>query len=83
MTTTSVMIAVVLALLPGCAPLLAGTTDPGKIAAIMQATNAAGCIYTRASASPWASVTTILVGAWGEPRPSLEECWRQLPTENP
>lgn len=66
-----------------CTTLLAGTTDPGKVQAIMQSTNAAGCIYTRASASPWASITTIIVGAWGDPRPSLTECWQQLPRDNP
>lgn len=67
----------------GCGPLLAGTTDPAKVGEIMKTTNAAGCIYTRASARPWASITTIVVGAWGEPRPNLQECWQQLPRENP
>jgi len=83
MKLATIVAAGAVCLLVGCAPLLTGTTDPAKISAIMQSTNAAGCIYARASAAPWASITTIIVGTWGDPRPSLQECWKQLPPELP
>lgn len=66
-----------------CGFLLTGTTDPGKVQAIMDSTHARGCIYARASASPWASASTVLVGTWGDPPPSLEECWKNLPPAMP
>ena len=80
------LIAAVIALtllLHGCAPLLTGTTDPGKVAAIMESTNARGCIFTRASASPWASAVIYLMGTWGDPAPELERCWKVLPPLGP
>lgn len=67
----------------GCALLLTGSTDPAKVAAIMDSVNARGCIFARASATPWASATTVIVGTWGEPAPDLATCWEQLPTVAP
>jgi len=67
----------------GCAPLIAGTSDPAHVKTIMQATHARGCIYARASAAPWAQVTTILVGTWGEKAPTYEDCWKGLPAGIP
>jgi len=66
-------------ILAGCAPLIAGTSDPAHVKTIMQATHARGCIYARASAAPWAQVTTILVGTWGKDAPTYEDCWKGLP----
>jgi hypothetical protein len=68
---------------PGCGLLLTGSNDPGKVQTIMDSTNARGCIYARASASPWASATIVLVGTWGDPPPTLDECWKQLPPDLP
>jgi hypothetical protein len=69
--------------LPACGFLLTGSTDPGKVQSIMDSTHARGCIYTRASATPWASATTILVGTWGDPPPTMKECWQYLPPTTP
>ena len=69
--------------LTGCPLLLTGTTDPGKVQAIMDSTHARGCIYARASATPWASATTVLVGTWGDPPPTMKECWSTLPPAVP
>jgi hypothetical protein len=69
--------------LTSCGLLLTGSTDPAKVQAIMDSTNARGCIYARASATPWASASTILVGTWGDPPPSLKECWQTLPPATP
>ena len=74
---------VILVLLFGCAPMLAGTTDPGKIQTIMDSTHARGCIYTRASASPWASVVTYLIGTFGDPPQPIADCWKALPPASP
>jgi hypothetical protein len=82
MILTFLAIALIVAL-TGCGLLLTGSTDPGKVQAIMDSTHARGCIYARASAAPWASATTILVGTWGEPPPTLEECWKTLPPNLP
>jgi len=69
--------------LTSCGFLLTGSTDPGKVQAIMESTHARGCIYARASAEPWAKATTILVGTWGDPPPSMSECWDKLPPSAP
>lgn len=70
-------------LLTACGFLLTGSTDPGKVQTIMDSTHARGCIYARASALPWASATTVLVGTWGDPPPSMKECWSTLPPSSP
>jgi len=70
-------------IMAGCAPLLTGTSDPGKIQTIMDSTKARGCIYSRASAKPWVSATVVLVGTFGEPPPTMAECWKHLPPELP
>ena len=69
--------------LTSCGLLLTGSTDPAKVQAIMDSTKARGCIYARASATPWAAASTILVGTWGDPPPSLKECWQTLPPATP
>jgi len=66
-------------LLTGCAPLLTGTTDPAQVKAIMESTNARGCIYARASAAPWAQATTVIIGTWGQDGPRFEDCWKGIP----
>jgi hypothetical protein len=66
-----------------CGFLLTGSTDPGKVQTIMDSTHARGCIYTRVSAQPWASATTVLVGTWGDPPPTMKECWTTLPPSAP
>jgi len=70
-------------MLTGCALLLTGTSDPAKIQTIMDSTKARGCIYSRASAKPWVSATVVLVGTFGDPPPTMAECWKQLPPELP
>jgi len=83
---SSVMLLFVLlltALASACGFILTGSNDPAKVQAIMDSTHARGCIYARASATPWASATTVLVGTWGDPPPSLEECWKTLPPDLP
>jgi hypothetical protein len=72
-----------LSLCASCGYLLTGSTDPAKVEKIMDSTHARGCIYARASATPWASASTVLVGTWGDPPPSLEECWKNLPPAMP
>lgn len=74
---------IVAALLFGCAPLLTGTNDPGKVQAIMDSIHARGCVYARVSASPWAQAITYLVGTWGDPPPDMASCWQQLPPVAP
>jgi hypothetical protein len=75
--------ALLFAALTGCSFLLTGSNDPGKVQTIMDSINARGCIYARASAKPWASATTVLVGTWGDPPPTIKECWQYLPPELP
>jgi len=70
-------------ILHACGFLLTGSTDPGKVKTIMDSTHARGCIYTRVSAQPWASATTVLVGTWGDPPPTMKECWTTLPPAAP
>jgi len=87
-TPTNLAIAALLLLcaalvIPSCGFLLTGSTDPGKIQAIMDSTNARGCIYARASTLPWVSTTTVLVGTWGDPPPTMKECWSTLPPASP
>jgi len=81
--TQALLPALSIAATTACAPLLTGTTDPAQIKSIMESTNARGCIYARVSATPWASATTVIVGTWGDPPPSLEECWKGLPAGIP
>jgi len=83
LTLLGLLLIALIVALSGCATLLTGTTDPGQVKAIMESTNARGCIYARVSATPWASATTVVVGTWGDPPPSLEECWKGLPTGIP
>jgi len=87
-TPTNLAIAALLLLcaalaFPACGFLLTGSTDPGKVQTIMDSTHARGCIYTRVSAQPWASATTVLVGTWGDPPPTMKECWTTLPPAAP
>jgi len=56
-------------------------TDTTQQVAIMAQQNARGCVYLRANAAPWANVTTIIVGTWGQDPPSYTECWKGLPAE--
>jgi hypothetical protein len=83
-TAAPPLLALLLALLASaCGLILTGSNDPAKVQAIMDSTHARGCIYARASATPWASATTVLVGTWGDPPPSLDECWKTLPPTMP
>jgi hypothetical protein len=73
-------------LLSGCSGLgilQNPATDTTQQTAIMAQQNARGCIYFKANAAPWASVTTILVGTWGSSPPSYAECWKGLPAGMP
>lgn len=83
MKIATIVAAGAVGLLVGCAPLLTGTNDPAKVQTIMDSTHARGCIYSRASAKPWVSATVVLVGTFGEPPPTMAECWKQLPPELP
>ena len=65
--------------LNACGFLLTGKTDAGQIQQIMDAIDARGCIYFRASATPYASAGTLIVGTWGTPPLLLSECWQALP----
>jgi len=67
----------------GCGFLLTGSTDPASVKAIMESVHARGCVYARASAAPWVSAVTVLVGTWGDPPPPFQECWAQLPPMSP
>lgn len=58
-------------------------TDTSQQAAIMQQQNARDCVYFKANAAPWAQVTTIIVGTWGQNPPSYAECWQGLPAGIP
>lgn len=82
--TSRVVAALVAGLLAGgCAPLLTGSTDPKDIRDIMQTQNARGCLYARASATPWAQATIIVIGTWGPDPPPYEQCWQGLPSGIP
>ena len=83
LVTPALLILCTALLIPACGFLLTGSTDPGKVQTIMDSTHARGCIYARASAQPWASATTVLVGTWGDPPPSMKECWTTLPPAVP
>jgi len=78
-----IAVVIIALMLHGCATLLTGTNDPAKVEAIMNSTHIRGCVYTRASGTPWASVVTYLVGTFGEPQPSLDECRKTLPPNSP
>lgn len=56
-------------------------TDTTQQLAIMQQQNSRGCVFLRANAQPWANVTTILVGTFGQSPPTYEQCWQGLPRE--
>ena len=71
-------------LLSGCSGLgflQNPATDTTQQIAIMQQQNARGCVYLRANAQPWASVTTIIVATFGQAPPTYEQCWQGLPRE--
>lgn len=67
----------------GCGFLLTGTTDPGRMAEILKAEKARGCVYARASGRPWADAGLLLVGTWGVNPPTYAECWQGLPPGGP
>lgn len=67
----SLLLAVVLAALPGC--YASQSLD------IMREQNARGCIFARAAATPWASGGILLVGTWGQNPPTYSQCWQNLP----
>jgi len=69
--------------LSACAPLLTGTASTSDALKVMKAENARGCIYVRASATPWAQATLLLVGTWGAKPPEYSECWKGLPAGVP
>ena len=73
----------VVVLCAGCGFLLTGTTDPAAVKAIMDSIHARGCLYARASAAPWASAVTVIVGTWGQPAPELDQCFKSTPTGIP
>lgn len=75
------LLALALAGCSGLGILQNPATDTTQQVAIMAQQNARGCVYLRANAAPWASVTTIIVGTWGQDPPSYAECWRDLPAE--
>lgn len=81
--TLFTLILLLVLVLSSCAFLLTGSNDPAKVQTIMDSTHSRGCIYARASANPWASATVVLVGTFGDPPPTLTECWKQLPPELP
>jgi len=83
LVTPALLLLCSILLIPACGFLLTGSTDPGKVQTIMDSTHARGCIYTRVSALPWASATTVLVGTWGDPPPTMKECWSTLPPAVP
>jgi len=83
MTTYRALLGTALVLLAGCAPLLTGTASTSDALKVMKAENARGCIYVRASATPWAQATLLLVGTWGAKPPDYEECWKGLPAGIP
>ncbi len=58
-------------------------TNTAQQEAIMAQQNARGCVYFKANAQPWANVTTLLVGTWGQNPPTYAECWQGLPAGMP
>ncbi len=70
-------------LLAGCARILTGTGSTEEALAIMREQNARGCIYAKGKAQPWADVTIIVVGTWGQEPPPYDQCWSGLPSGIP
>lgn len=67
----------------GCAPLLTGTNSVEDALKVMREQNARGCLYLKGKAQPWADVTLMVVGTWGQEPPAYAECWTGLPTAAP
>jgi hypothetical protein len=70
-------------LLAGCGAMLTGSASSSDSLKVMAQENARGCIYIRASATPWAQATLILIGTWGQDPPLYSECWLGLPAGIP
>lgn len=47
---------------------------------IMRDTNARGCIFLRATATPVAGGGILLVGTWGPDPPAYRDCFDSLPS---
>lgn len=69
--------------LTSCGFLMTGSTDPAHVDMIMKATNARGCILARADAKPWAQVSALIFGTWGDDPPAQEDCWKGMPVLGP
>jgi hypothetical protein len=69
--------------LAGCAGWIPQGATTGDVKDIMAQENARGCIYVRASATPWAQATMLVVGTWGQDPPPYAECWKGLPAGVP
>ena len=70
-------------LIAACAGLTTSCASTSDAKKLMDSTNARGCLYSRASATPWAQATIIVVGTWGENPPTYAECWQGLPAAIP
>jgi hypothetical protein len=73
-------------LLPACSGLgilQNPATETTQQLAIMQQANARGCVYFKGNAAPWANVTTIVIGTWGQDPPTYADCWLGLPAGIP
>lgn len=52
----------------------------GNAESIMQDSNARGCLFLRATATPLAGGGILLVGTWGPDPPPYRECFDSMPS---
>lgn len=76
MRNIALLIALAMLSLTACGPLLTGSSDPDAIKAIMQSTDARGCIAHRNHTEQFLRSDTYVIGTWGTPPPELAECIR-------
>lgn len=60
--------------------LALGGCYAGNAESIMQDTNARGCLFLRATATPLAGGGLLLVGTWGPDPPPYRECFDSMPS---
>lgn len=66
--------------LASLAALVIGGCYAGDAESIMRDSNARGCLFLRATATPLAGGGILLVGTWGPDPPPYRECFDSMPS---
>ena len=61
-------------LLSGCGAILTGSNEPETVRAVMNSTNARGCVAHRNHTEQFLRSDTYIIGTWGTPAPDLADC---------